>query len=158
MFKNLSPLLLFCILLSIFMTACEGRVRDSEAHLSADSSEIVTAIQKVLDLQTGCWNQGNIECFTSYYADKLYSCIMGSQGPICGQQNITDVYQKAYPEGEMGKLSFTDLQIHPLRESVALVRGRYVLEYADKPSDSGWYTLVFEKIGERWMIVGDQTG
>lgn len=159
MMRALYPFLLFCILLAGFMISCEGKVVDGDAQLSsADSSEITAEIQKVLDLQTGCWNHGNIECFTSYYANKPYSCIMGSEGPICGQKNITEVYQKAYPEGEMGKLSFADVEIHPLSSSIGLVRGRYILEYPDKPSDSGWYTLVFEKFGERWMIVGDQTG
>ena len=155
---NLKIYLIACFV-SILLSACSmDREQKLPSLSSSEKDTIVQSITSVMDMQTDCWNNGRIECFTSYYADTSYSCIMGSKGPICGRDSITAVYLSAYPAGEMGELRFENISIHVLDKDIALVRGKFILEYPDKPMDSGWYTLVFQKIKGKWLIIADQTG
>ena len=154
---NYYKLFLPILSLLLFTNPVLGQKKGDDSVQLQDKINVTASIQSVLDKQVDCWNQGKIECFTQYYADLPYSCIMGAEGPICGRQNITEVYKRSYPEGQMGTLSFRELQIWPLNEKVALCRGKFILSHPDKAESTGWFTLVFENLPEGWRIVADQT-
>ena len=57
---------------------------------------------------------------------------------------------------EMGKLSFSDLEVRRLGDTAALVLGRWALE-RDKEPVEGNFTLVMEQIDGQWLVVHDHT-
>jgi beta-aspartyl-peptidase (threonine type) len=75
-----------------------------------------------------------------------------------GWQATLERYVKRYrAEGkEMGKLTFSDIDIDVLGADSAVVRGRFQLEMS-KEKPNGLFTLVFKRLPEGWRIVHDHT-
>ena len=115
-------------------------------------------IRAVLDMQVECWNAGDLECFMDGYwrSDKLL--FVGSSGPTYGWETTLENYKKRYPTlAAMGKLTFDIQSVEPLSEDFWFVMGKFSLDrQADNPS--GFFTLIFRKIDEKWVIVSDHTG
>jgi ketosteroid isomerase-like protein len=158
--KHTLYLLVIGISLGFLMNACHSSKKQvARKELSrVDSMQIAADIESLLAEQQKCWNNRDLDCFLAYYADEPYSCIVGNEGPICGRDSIASIYKKAYPPEKMGKLKFSNLDIHPLSNRLAIVRGKYTLDHEDVFFQSGWYTLVLEKFKESWMIISDHTG
>jgi ketosteroid isomerase-like protein len=57
----------------------------------------------------------------------------------------------------MGTLSFTELEAVPLASDAGLVRGRWKVQFKDKPAISGLFTLAMQKQAAGWRIVHDHT-
>jgi beta-aspartyl-peptidase (threonine type) len=57
----------------------------------------------------------------------------------------------------MGKLTFSDLEIHVLAPDAAWVGGRWQLDMQDGKKPGGLFTLIFRKLPEGWKIVHDHT-
>ena len=73
-----------------------------------------------------------------------------------GWQPVLENYRKRYPDREaMGHLTFTDLEVSKLGDEAALVLGRWKLERTEPIG--GAFTLVWRRIGGRWLIVHDHT-
>src|SRR5262245_62950962 len=127
-----------------------------------DSAEDVEAakkaIRKVLDDQETAWNKGDLEGYMKGYwkSDKLTFFSGGSRTE--GWQATLERYQKKYKgEGkEMGKLTFSDIEIEVIAPDAAVVRGRFQLE-TSKEKPTGLFTLLMKKLPEGWRIVHDHT-
>jgi beta-aspartyl-peptidase (threonine type) len=115
-------------------------------------------VRQVLDSQVAAWNKGDLKGFMDGYwkSDKL--TFFSVDKVEHGWQATYDRYQKRYQaEGrEMGKLSFSDLDIQMLGDDTAWVRGRWKLVLS-KESPGGLFTLIFKKLPEGWKIVHDHT-
>jgi beta-aspartyl-peptidase (threonine type) len=122
----------------------------------AESAE--AAIRRVLDAQVEAWNKGDLEAFmTGYWKSPELTFFSGAE-PQRGWQATIERYRKRYQsEGqEMGKLTFSELDIQVLGPDSALVRGRWQLVRSkDKPG--GLFTLIFKRFPEGWRIVHDHT-
>ena len=71
---------------------------------------------------------------------------------------MSDRYQKRYQADgkEMGRLTFSDLEVQVLGPDAAMVRGRWKLALkAENPE--GLFTLIVKKLPEGWRIVHDHT-
>jgi beta-aspartyl-peptidase (threonine type) len=116
------------------------------------------AIQAVLDAQVAAWNKGDLEAFmTGYWAAPELTFFSGGNRTQ-GWQATLERYRKRYQsEGqEMGKLTFSDLEVDLLGPDTAFVRGRFQLERSkDRPS--GLFTLVLRRMPEGWRIIHDHT-
>lgn len=65
-------------------------------------------------------------------------------------------FRKAYPDrAAMGRLTFSDLEIHPLGRNAAWAMGRWRLDAST--NKSGVFTLVLRRIDGQWVIVHDHT-
>lgn len=116
------------------------------------------AIRAVLDEQVAAWNKGDLEGFMQgYWASPDLSFFSGST-KTHGWQATLERYQKKYrAEGkEMGKLTFSELDIEMLGPDSALVRGRWQLKLS-KEEPGGLFTLIFKRFPEGWRIVHDHT-
>ena len=115
-------------------------------------------IRHVLDAQVSAWNKGDLEGFMEgYWHSPKLSFSSGSE-VTRGWDATIERYKKKYRSGdaEMGKLTFSDLEIEPLGPDAAFVRGRWQLVRSkDKPG--GVFTLIFRKFPEGWRIVHDHT-
>jgi len=82
---------------------------------------------------------------------------IGKSGPSYGYHQALANYKKNYSgPDQMGTLFFTLLKIKKLSPDYSFVIGKWLLKR--KVGDiGGVYTLLFRKIGGRWVIVVDHT-
>jgi uncharacterized protein (TIGR02246 family) len=121
------------------------------------ASTVEEQVRAVLDRQVEAWNKGDTEGFLDGYASDT---VFVGEKMTRGVEDLKKRYQARYPTREaMGKLSFFDLEIHPMGKDYAYVIGRWQLE-RDKEGGgnvSGVYSLVFRRTAIGWKIVLDHT-
>jgi len=115
-------------------------------------------VREVLDSQVAAWNKGDLKDFMAGYWKSEKLTFFSGDKIEHGWQATYDRYQKRYQaEGrEMGKLSFSELDIEMLGADTAWVRGRWKL-VTSKDSPGGLFTLIFKKFPDGWRIVHDHT-
>lgn len=115
------------------------------------------AILEVMRLQEQAWNAGNLEGFMEGYWRSDSLRFIGSRGITYGWQPTLDNYKKGYPDrAAMGKLTFTILRVEGMGKRCAHVTGQWHLQRAaDAPQ--GYFTLVWRKVGGKWVIVADHS-
>jgi ketosteroid isomerase-like protein len=117
------------------------------------------AIERVLDVQAVAWNRGDLDAFMDGYW-RSPDLIFTSGGIVQrGWQTTLDRYRASYgtsPE-TMGRLTFSDLEVHPLGPGAAWALGRWGLEHRDGGTVGGVFSLVFREIDGKWVIVHDHT-
>ncbi len=127
--------------------------------IAADKPESPkAAIQQVLDDQTTAWNKGDLEGFMAGYWKSPELTFSSGKDRTHGWQATFDRYRKRYQsEGhEMGKVSFSDIDIELLGPESAFVRGQWKLVNS-KETLGGQFTLIFKKLPEGWRIIHDHT-
>jgi beta-aspartyl-peptidase (threonine type) len=133
----------------VFVAGCRTVSYSSKAH----------EIEAVCRAQEAAWNRGDVEQFMKLgYWQSSELTFFGSSERH-GFDEMLAGYVKDYKsEGkEMGRLSFTRLDVTPLSEDAAFVRGRWDLDFEHKDDVGGLFTLVFRKLKDGWRIVHDHT-
>ncbi|NMB81730.1 MAG: DUF4440 domain-containing protein, partial [Ignavibacteria bacterium] len=75
-----------------------------------------------------------------------------------GWKATLENYKKGYPNKEaMGYLSFEVISLEELGSNSAFMIGKWKLDYPDKPSVEGHFTLLYKKITGRWLVVADHS-
>ncbi|MEK7200205.1 MAG: DUF4440 domain-containing protein [Bacteroidota bacterium] len=114
-------------------------------------------IRSILANQTREWNNGNIEAFMQGYWKSDSLLFVGKNGPSYGYQNALKNYQKSYPDTvTMGKLSYNILKVEQLSPDRYFVLGKWMLKRSIGDV-SGYYTLLFRKIRNQWVLVSDHS-
>lgn len=121
------------------------------------SARAKKAILKVLMEQQQHWNEGNILAFMDGYWKSDSLIFTGRNGVTLGWETVLRNYQRSYPSKEaMGKLTFNILHLHIYENRTALLVGEWRLKrQQDEPG--GFFTLIWRKIGGKWLIVADHT-
>jgi ketosteroid isomerase-like protein len=149
-YKNLQ----FCFSLILVCFLFTGCVTNSPSH----KMKITATIQSVLNQQALYWNSGDIEkyMFGYYQSDSLR---FASGGTITyGWKSTLERYLNVYPDkSQMGRLTFSQIDIDVISADAALVFGRWQLERQTKDNPWGLFTLLFRKFPEGWRIVSDHT-
>ena len=117
------------------------------------------AIRQVLSGQVEAWNRGDIPRFMDGY-EKSGATTFVSAAVTRGHQPVLDGYVKKYPTRDaMGKLAFSEIEVHMLGAGHAWVLGRFDLERnaAGGGNKGGRFTLVFSRTSQGWKIVLDHT-
>lgn len=115
------------------------------------------AILTVMQAQEIAWNKGDLTAFMEGYWHSDSLTFIGSRGLTCGWQTTLDNYKKSYPDvAAMGKLTFTILKVEQLDRKNAFVIGKWHLKRV-KDELSGHYTLLWKKVGGKWVIVADHS-
>ena len=113
-------------------------------------------IRQVLDRQARAWNAGDIDAFMDPYWHSPDLTFSAGGKLTRGWQETLDRYRVRYPTPEdMGRLTFSELEVIDLGPRAALVLGRWQLE-RDEPV-GGLFSLVMRKDEDRWVIVHDHT-
>ena len=150
----------FLIILPLANVPVSGTPRGSTSQTKTVSSHdagIITAVRAVLDAQVAAWNRGDIEGFMNGYARSADTVFVSGDSVTHGWQTVLDRYKKSYDSREkMGTLTFSDLEIAPMGNDVAVVLGSWRLKRA-KDEPHGRFTLVFRKTKQGWKIVHDHT-
>jgi ketosteroid isomerase-like protein len=146
---------LTCILCVGFVFAILFRM-SINARVPADESA-EAQIRSVLDMQSAAWNRGDIDAFMEGYWKSPEIEFVGASGITRGWQAVLDRYRRNYPDAKaMGKLSFSNLEVHLLCPEAAFAIGNFQLE-REKDRPSGVFTLNFRKFKEGWRIIADHT-
>ena len=126
---------------------CSGTIRAQEKD-----------IRGVLDEQAIAWNKGDLEGFMKGYWNSKGLTFYSGKDKRNGWQETIERYKKRYQgEGkEMGKLTFSELEVQVIASDHAIVKGRWKVEMKKENID-GLFTLVMKKFPEGWRIVHDHT-
>ncbi|HKE26595.1 MAG TPA: nuclear transport factor 2 family protein [Bryobacteraceae bacterium] len=117
-------------------------------------------IQTILSDSETAWNRGDLATFASYYEDSPDTTFIGRDVVRGGVAAIVARYRRAYPTREaMGRLAFSEIQVRPLADGVALATGKYTLERmaAAGGKASGRFTLILKRTPAGWKIIHDHT-
>jgi len=116
-----------------------------------------TAIRALLAAQTKAWNEGNLVDFMEGYLPSDSLLFVGKSGPTYGFNNTLNNYKKGYPDtASMGKLTFTLLAVTPIEKKHYRVLGKWSLQRS-KGDVSGYFTLLFQKIKGKWLVIQDHS-
>ena len=149
----------------VVLLACSLVVVSSSFLLVTRSSHsegpeaTVLAIRKVLDGQERDWNKGDLDAFLGGYWHSKGVVFQSGGNRNVGFDAMRERYNKSYKaEGKsMGRLTFSDLEIHPITSDTAYAIGRWGLVMPDGKTPGGLFTLIFKKFPEGWRIVLDHT-
>jgi hypothetical protein len=115
------------------------------------------SILKILDDQTKYWNQGNMDEFVKGYWHNDSLMFIGQSGITYGYQNTLNNYKKSYSDtAKMGKLAFEIIKVQKLSPEYFFVVGKWFLKRSVGDL-KGYYTLLFQKINNQWVIVTDHS-
>lgn len=115
------------------------------------------SIRKILANQTLQWNKGNIEGFMKGYWKSDSLLFVGKNGARYGYKTTLENYKKTYPDTiAMGQLHFDILTLQPLSSDCYFVLGKWMLQRTIGDL-SGYYTLLFKKIHNQWVIIADHS-
>jgi uncharacterized protein (TIGR02246 family) len=132
---------------------------------SSQAPSLRTASQQELDVikvllkQEAAWNRGDIDSFAEGYKDSPDTLFINSQIQR-GYSSMIAAYHRNYPTREaMGQLTFSELEVHPIDDKVAVCIGKFHLDRAKKNGGNadGIFSLIFEKTENGWKIIVDHT-
>ena len=108
-------------------------------------------------MQVKGWNNGDIDAYMQGYWNNDSLVFIGKSGPTYGYKATLQRYKKSYSDAaKMGILSFSDIHIQKLSSTYCFVTGAWHL---DRPIGdlSGYFTLLFKKINNKWLIICDHS-
>jgi peptidoglycan/xylan/chitin deacetylase (PgdA/CDA1 family) len=130
-----------------------------------------SAVEALLKTQADAWNRGDLEIFTSVYAED--ASFLSPTGLTRGRRQVLERYRRRYPDRKaMGTLTLEIVEARPAQgvEFTALgdarpgrvhslsVAARWKLAYPDQPEKKtaeGLTLLVLRRNGDTWEIVQD---
>ena len=114
-------------------------------------------IRDIMHQQTLAWNGGDIPKFMEPYWHNDSLMFIGKSGVTYGWQKTMDNYKKNYPDAAtMGQLDFELIQVKKLSILYYHVTGKWHLARA-KGDVGGYFTLLFKKIKNAWVIISDHS-
>jgi hypothetical protein len=120
---------------------------------SKASKEII----QVLAIQNKAWNEGDLIGFMDSYWKTDSLMFIGKSGVTYGWQNTLANYKKGYPDtAAMGKLTFDILHVKKLSNRYYSVVGKWFLKRSIG-NVGGHFTLLFKKVGGKWVIIADHS-
>ena len=147
----LIPILLGISMLS--QMACTTNKALTQDQIAADKAAIMSAMK----VQENDWNKADIDAFMEGYWKSEDLSFISSRGPTYGWNHTKENYKKGYPtEDSMGKLKFDIIKLDPISADAYYMIGKFTLErMSDRPT--GHFTLLWRKIGGKWLITSDHT-
>lgn len=137
-----------CFIICVLFYGCQ---------LQAQKKSEKETIIKILHTQDEAWNSGDIEGFMQTYWQNDSLMFIGKSGVTYGWQNTLNNYRKSYPDtASMGKLDFTLIDIKPISKEYYHVVGKWHLKRT-KGDLQGHFTLLLQKIKDKWLIIADHS-
>lgn len=114
-------------------------------------------IAQILSMQQDAWNRGDLDGYMQGYWQNDKMRFASGKKFRYGWEGTLAAYKKNYPDkATLGSLKFTIEETKMLSNYAAIVVGRWQLtRIKDQPN--GVFTLLVEKIDDRWVITHDHT-
>ena len=119
-------------------------------------SQIEKELIRIHDLQRKAWNEGNIVGFMAHYWKSPKMTYQSGDTRLMGWDALLKRYKKVYPEGNMGRLEFSDLIVHVLSDDSAYVLGKWKLK-TETWTREGLFTTILKKMEDSWKIIHDHS-
>lgn len=121
-----------------------------------------TSILAVLHNQEIKWNEGDILGYMDGYNRSDSLKFITKKGVVYGWKSTLQKYQKSYPDkAAMGHLQFDVISTEALSENKAIMIGKWTLLISNssdiKNEVEGYFTLIWQKIDGKWLIIIDHT-
>lgn len=108
-------------------------------------------------MQEESWNNGDLESYMAYYWNSDSLKFIGRSGITYGWKTTLAQYEKSYPDkSKMGTLTFSDLKLERISRKLIMVNGVWKIT-RDKDNIQGYYTLLWKRIKNKWVIIIDHT-
>lgn len=121
------------------------------------SQKEVETVKLLMTKQQEAWNRYDLNGFMEHYWKSDSLKFIGSKGLTYGWQKTLDNYKKSYPDKDaMGQLEFNINSAELLGKNAVYVVGKWTLYKKDK-NVGGYFTLLWKKINNNWVIVADHT-
>lgn len=141
--------------------ACKALLMAFALALPALAATPEEEVRAVLKTQSDAWSRGDLEAFSSVYADD--ATFLSPTGVTHGGRQVLERYRKRYPDAAaMGKLTLEVIETRAFPESAeaagVTVAAKWRLEYpgqADKKTAEGLTLIVLKKTAAGWKIVQD---
>ncbi len=142
-----------------------GGLGKAESARAATTDSDIAAIRQVMLGQQVAWNHGDVAGYMQGYKDAPDTTFVSSSVRK-GYRQILANYSKHYATREqMGRLSFSVLDVRLLPGTAGEVRyaavtGRFHLQrtaHGDAGKDDGVFSLLWEKTAGGWKIILDHT-
>ncbi len=147
-------------LLACTVTACQERAEQQEPSPRCSTwGQDVARIEERMAAQETAWNAGDLEGFMEPYWKSDSLLFVGSRGPSFGWDTTLANYRKSYPDAAaMGKLTFGVEGIEPAGPHHALMLGSWRLDRTGEFEPlSGWFSLVWARRDDDWVIIRDHS-
>ena len=145
---------LLVALATVALAACQSMPSGSDENVPG-------AVRAVIAAQEAAWNRGDLEGFFRGYWRSPKLVFFSVDGRTEGWEAMLERFRRSYrAEGkEMGRLSFSGLDIQALSPGAAFVRGTWRLDFEKREPRQigGLFTLIFRRMPEGWLIVHDHT-
>ena len=127
---------------------------DKPAELTqSDRDEIMDTFLMTQD----AWNEGDLVKFMTAYWESEKLVFTGVKGPTYGYDATLERYQASYPDLDaMGKLRFEIKDLYKIDNRTALMIGKFYLTRTIGDMQ-GYYTLVWQLIDGKWLIISDHS-
>ncbi len=114
-------------------------------------------IRTILKAQESAWNKGDLRSFMNGYWESDSMLFMGKKGPTYGYTATLQNYLKGYPDtAHMGHFTSTIISVKKLSAEYYMVVGKWNLQRS-VGDVGGYYSLLFHRIKNQWVIVMDHT-
>ncbi len=141
------------LLLSLCLVTPPARAQAFPAPAPADARAISDLLQSSAD----GWNEASLAKHVSIYVDSV--TFMTRQGPRPGKDRIVSSFTDTYfRDGKpIQALGFSDVVQRSLGDDHVLMTGRFRLTGGDRPEQSGWFTLIWERTSAGWRVLHDHS-
>jgi len=137
----------------IFAFILVGFTLNAQQNNSNDEKEIL----QVLEDQRIAWNKGDITEYMKGYWNSDSLMFIGKNGIRYGWNETLNAYKKGYPNKEaMGFLEFEVIKLEFFSSNSAFMIGKWKLTRTID-NIAGYFTLVWKKIKNEWIIVADHS-
>jgi ketosteroid isomerase-like protein len=125
----------------------------AEADWASDEAQIRQALAGSVE----AFNRGDLAGHLAIYDPGV--TFMTKDGPRPGIAPIEQAFRERYfKDGKaLQQLRFERLDVRPLGADFALATARWALLGGDKPDQSGWFTLIFQRTAAGWRAVHDHS-
>lgn len=131
------------------------------ASVPAETPAVPTAkaIGQTLDASAAAWSAGDLKTFMTCYERSPGTRFVGASGVVSGYDAIEAMYASTYRKtgAGLGKLMLQVLEVKELGSEYAFAVVRYRLKPDSGGEESGFSTLLFHKVGGRWVISSDHS-
>ena len=142
----------------LFFALAGGCVTGAIDHETPGEKDEARILERMA-AQEAAWNAGDLDGFMEAYWKSDSLLFVGSRGPSRGWSTTLANYRSAYPDrNAMGTLSFGVEELSFAGQEHALMLGSWRLDRTGGLDTlSGWFSLVWQKRGDDWVIIRDHS-